>query len=150
MKTPTVLSLALAGLLLLAAPAAAQGTDAAPETEEEAIRAAVAHYLQGHATGDGAHHAMVFHPVSNLYFIRDGALQTVTSADYIARQKGQAAADEAERKRRIAMVDVTGDAAVVKVELDYPGAFITDYFAMLKIDGEWKIVNKIFHVERDE
>lgn len=136
------LLLAFAGLLL-AVPAAAQ------ETEEDAIRAAVEHYLQGHATGDGAHHAMVFHPVSNLYFIRDGELQTVTSADYIARASGKPADNEAERKRRIAMVDVTGDAAVVKVELDYPGAFITDYFAMLKIDGEWKIINKIFHVERE-
>ena len=37
-------------------------------------------------------------------------------------------------------------AAVARVELDYPGVFIADYFSLLKIDGEWKIMNKIFDV----
>jgi hypothetical protein len=32
--------------------------------------------------------------------------------------------------------------------LDYPDAVLTDYMSLLKIDGEWKIVNKIFTVER--
>ncbi len=115
--------------------------------EEAAIRAAVEHYLQGHATGDGAHFEQVFHPESKLFWIRDGALNQRPSDEYIAGASGKPAADEAQRKRRIAMVDVTGTAAVVKVELDYPGAMITDYFSMLKVDGEWKILNKIFHVE---
>ncbi len=48
------------------------------------------------------------------------------------------------------MIDITGNTAVVKVELDYPSALITDYFSMLKIDGEWKIINKIFYVESKE
>lgn len=114
--------------------------------EEAAIRSAVEHYLMGHATGDGAHFQMVFHPKSMLFWMRDGELNERTSEAYIAGASGQPPADEAQRKRRIAMVDVTGDAAVVKVELDYPGAMITDYFSMLKVDGEWKIMNKIFHV----
>jgi hypothetical protein len=115
--------------------------------EEAAIRAAVDHYLQGHATGQGAHFEVVFHPESKLFWVRDGALNQRSSADYIAGAPGKPAADEAMRKRRIVSVDVTGSAASVKVELDYPGAMITDYFAMLKVDGTWKIVNKIFHVE---
>ena len=117
-------------------------------SEEAAVREALQHYLQGHATGDGAHHAMVFHPVSNLYFVRDGQLATRTSEDYIAGAPGEPAADEAQRKRRIVMVDVTGDAAIAKIELDYPNVFFTDYMSLLKIDGEWKIVAKIFHSER--
>jgi hypothetical protein len=112
--------------------------------EQAAVRAAMEHYLAGHATGDGRHHSIVFHPESKLYFIRDGALATRTSAEYIAGSAGKPAADEAQRKRRIAMVDVTGDAAVAKIELDYPDAFITDYFTLLKVNGEWKIMNKIF------
>jgi hypothetical protein len=31
------------------------------------------------------------------------------------------------------------------VELDYPDALLTDYFTLLKIGGEWKIVHKSFH-----
>ncbi len=75
--------------------------------EEREVRAALEHYLAGHATGDGAHHKMVFHPDSRLYFNRDGKFSTRTSAEYIAGSPGKPAADEALRKRRIVSVDVT-------------------------------------------
>ena len=132
----------LSTIFLLAitwAPVLAQG-----DSEEAAVRAALEHHLLGHATGDGAHHAMVFHDVANLYWIRDGGLATRTSADYIAGAPGEPAEDEAHRRREITMVDVTGDAAVAKIVLDYPDVVLTDYMSLLKIDGEWKIVNKTF------
>ena len=47
-------------------------------------------------------------------------------------------------------IDITGDAAVVKLVLDYPSAYITDYMTLLKIDGRWWIVNKAFTVESRE
>jgi hypothetical protein len=127
---------------------AATSALAQADSEEASVRAALEHYLLGHATGDGAHHAMAFHDVANLYWIRDGELATRTSADYIAGAPGEPAEDEAERRREITMVDVTGDAAVARIVLDYPDAVLTDYMSLLKIDGEWKIVNKIFTVER--
>ena len=34
---------------------------------------------------------------------------------------------------------------MAKVELDYPGGGFIDYLSLLKIDGRWQIVNKIFH-----
>ncbi|MDQ3949450.1 MAG: nuclear transport factor 2 family protein [Gemmatimonadota bacterium] len=117
-------------------------------TEEAAVRAALEHYLQGHATGDGAHHRVVFHPESKLFWVRDGQLMQRTSADYIAGAPGKPAPDEAQRKRRIVSVDVTGNAASAKIELDYPNAKLTDYMSLLKVGGEWKIVNKIFTPER--
>lgn len=116
--------------------------------EEREVRAALEHYLAGHATGDGAHHKMVFHPDSKLYFNRDGKFSSRTSAEYIAGSSGKPAADEALRKRRIVSVDVTGDAAMAKIELDYPQTFFTDYFNLLKVDGKWMIVNKTFHARR--
>jgi hypothetical protein len=62
---------------------------------------------------------------------------------------GKPAADEASgtRKRRIDLVDVTGNAAIGKIVLDYPDAYIVDYMSLLKTNGEWKIINKIFNVE---
>jgi hypothetical protein len=33
----------------------------------------------------------------------------------------------------------------VKVELRYPDVAFVDYLSLLKIDGRWQIVNKIFH-----
>ncbi|MGH7696980.1 MAG: nuclear transport factor 2 family protein [Gemmatimonadaceae bacterium] len=117
-----------------------------PNAADEAeVRAALQHYLLGHATGDGAHFRVVFHPDSKLYFNRDGKFSMRTSEDYIAGAAGKPAADEDKRKRRIVSVDVTGDAAMAKVELDYPNAVLTDYFTLLKIDGKWMIMNKIFN-----
>ena len=116
----------------------------APDKEEEAVRAAIAHYFQGHATGNGAHFEKVFHPEAKLFWIRDGELNQRSSAGYIAGARGEPPADEDQRTRRIAHIDITGNAAVVKVELDYPNAFITDYMSMLKINGRWQIVNKTF------
>ncbi|HEV2666973.1 MAG TPA: nuclear transport factor 2 family protein [Blastocatellia bacterium] len=31
--------------------------------------------------------------------------------------------------------------------LDYPTVKFTDYMALLKVDGEWKIINKTFYAE---
>jgi hypothetical protein len=115
--------------------------------EEAAVRAALEHYLQGHATGDGAHFSAVFHPESKLFWVRDGELMQRTSTAYISGAPGKPAADEAQRKRRIVSVDVTGSAAIGKIELDYPNAKLTDYMSLLKVGGEWKIVNKIFTSE---
>jgi hypothetical protein len=138
-------------LLLIAAAVvigASLPDDTSLSADEREVRAALEHYLAGHATGDGAHHRMVFHPESKLFFIRDGQLATRTAEEYIAGSSGKAAADEALRKRRIVSVDVTGDAAMAKIELDYPAVFFTDYFNLLKVDGKWMIVNKTFHARR--
>ncbi|MDX1662093.1 MAG: nuclear transport factor 2 family protein [Gemmatimonadota bacterium] len=145
MKTHVHLAIALALVALSPLVGLAQ-TDAPPDPEEVAVRAAVDHYLRGHATGEGAHHAEVFHPVADLYWIRGDTLNSRSSAEYIANAPGEPAADEDRRSRWIEMVDVTGSAAVAKIVLDYPRARIVDYMALLKIDGEWKIVNKIFDV----
>lgn len=91
-----------------------------PSADEAEVRAALQHYLLGHSTGDGAHFRAVFHPDSKLYFNREGKFATRTSEDYIAGAAGKPAADEDKRKRRIVSVDVTGDAAMAKIELDYP------------------------------
>ena len=134
-----------AALLVAATPLLAAAFHADPE--EAAIRSAIDHYFQGHATGDGNHFRQVFHPQSNLYAIREGKYWQLTSADYAARATGQPPADEAKRKRSITSIDRTGNAAVVKLVLDYPSVKFTDYMSMLKVDGQWKIVAKMFEAE---
>ena len=37
--------------------------------------------------------------------------------------------------------------AVAKLVLDYPQIKFTDYMTLLKVDGEWKIINKTFYAE---
>jgi hypothetical protein len=119
----------------------------APTPDEVAVRAALDHYIQGHATGDGAHMRLAFNPAARLFWSNADTLATRTVDEYIARMPGKPAADEGARKRRIELVDVTGNAAVGKIVLDYPDAYIVDYMSLLKTNGEWRIINKIFMTE---
>ena len=130
--------------LLAAASLAVLPFARAQNAEEAAVRAAIEHYFRAHATGLGEHHRKVFHPEAKLFFINDGKFTQRTSEEYIAGSPGKPAAAEAQRKRTIEMIDITGDAAVAKLVLDYPNAKLTDYMSLLKIDGELRFVIKIF------
>ena len=133
--------LSLLGAVAVWLPARAQNA------EEAAVRQALEHYFRGHATGQGEPMRKVFHPDSKLFAIRDGKYWQITSEEYIALAPGKPPADETQRKRTVESVDITGTAAIAKIVLDYPHVKFTDYMSLLKIDGEWKIVNKIFHAE---
>ena len=114
------------------------------ESEDAAARKPLQSYLQGHATGDGAYMRQAFLPTAHIEGIRDGKFLSWTADEYIAWFKGTPPADEAQRKRWIDSVDVSGNAAMARVTLDYPSGTFTDYFVLLKVDGEWKIANKVW------
>lgn len=148
----------LAGLAALASFAAATGALAGcgrveaapdradrPDPEKAAVTEAVQLYFQGHATGDGNFWRKAFHPEAKLFWVKDGALAQKTATEFAAGASGKPAADEGKRVRKILAVDHAGDAAMVKVELTYPDVAFVDYLSLLKIDGRWQIVNKIFH-----
>lgn len=118
-----------------------------PVSEAAAARLPLENYLKGHATGDGQFHKKAFHTEGNLIFIRDGKYTTRLFAEYIAGSSGKPAADEDKRRRWIESIDISGNAAVGKIILDYPTTRFVDYMSLLKINGEWKIVNKLFYAE---
>jgi len=122
-------------------------TAAAQTSEKDAVRIPLENYLKAHATGNAEYHKKAFYTEGQLIFIRDGKYTTRSFADYIAGSPGKPAADEDKRKRWIESIDVVGNAATAKIILDYPNARLTDYMSLLKINGEWKIVNKIFTSE---
>lgn len=131
-----------------AASAVAVPAAATPNPEEAGVRAALDAYLQGHVTGQADAFRRAFHPDTRMLFMRDGAFTKVEIADYIARASGKPAEDEARRKRSIDLIDITGDAAIARLTLDYPDARLTDYMTLLKINGEWRIVSKVFTADR--
>lgn len=133
-------SLALAG-----GSKAGSAKAAKADPERAAITATVELYFRGHASGDGAFFLEAFHPEAKLFWVKDGALAQKTLAEFAAGSSGKPAPDEAKRARRILSLDHAGDAASVKVELIYPDVSFVDYLSLLKIDGRWRIVNKIFH-----
>ena len=109
-------------------------------TDEEEIRRTVQYYFDG-----GAELAKAFHPQGQMLFVRDGQYTAIPIADYIARAQS-APKDPAasEVQKRIVSIDVTGSAATAKLEQRRPGMIVTDYMSLLKVDGRWVIVNKIF------
>ena len=113
--------------------------------DDAAIRATIEHYFRAHATGDGSHLMQAFRPELHVMSVnKDGALQMRTRDEFAKVFSGKPADDEAQRKRTIEMIDISGNAAIAKLKLDYPKITFIDYFTLLKIDGEWKVVNKTF------
>ena len=46
----------------------------------------------------------------------------------------------------IEVIDISGDAASVKVTDEFAGMRFTDYLSLLKIESRWIIVNKLYHL----
>jgi Putative lumazine-binding len=119
----------------------------AQSAEEAAARVPLENYLKGHATGDGNYMRKAFHTEAKVFSFRDGKFNQLTSAEFAARFTGAPAPDEAQRKRWVESVKITGNAGVGVIVLDYPTVKFTDYMSLLKVDGEWKIINKTFYAE---
>jgi len=139
---PTSLLLATSAALL----AAGSADLSARWADEAAIRQTVQYYFDGGKHRDSLTLRKAFHPEARMLFARDGKLVVVPIGEYITRvgseRLGPGEVDSTERK--VVSVDVVGDAAVAKIELGRPDALLTDYMSLLKVDGRWLIVNKIF------
>jgi len=118
--------------------------------EKEAVKVPLENYIKAHATGDPEYARKAFHLEGNMIWIRDGKF-SIESLDSFTKRAftGKPAADEEKRKdkRTIESIDMTGNAAVARIVLDYPNVKFVDYMTLLKINGEWKIVNKSFYAD---
>ena len=122
-------------------------TTTTPDAELVAARVPLENYIRAHATGNGDFIRKAFFHDAKIMAFRDGKLLNLTVEEFAARFEGQPAADEPQRKRRIENVDLSGNAGMARIVLDYPTVTFTDYMSLLKVDGEWKIVNKVFYAE---
>lgn len=130
---------ALALAVMQSAPAQAD--------DERAVRATLDHYLRGQATGDPEQYRRAFHPEARMFGVRNGRPEQRSLEEYLGMQSGRPAADEAERRRRVESVSVSGDAAIATIVLDYPAALTTDHMSLIRSDGEWRIVHKLYNVQ---
>lgn len=130
---------------LLAISQSTNGSSVAMSEAE--ARVPLDNYIQGHATGNGDFMRKAFHTDAKIMAFRDGKLMNMTAEEFASRFNGKPAADEAQRKRRIEHVEITGNAGVGKIVLEYPTVTYTDYMSLLKVGNEWKIVNKVFYAE---
>ncbi len=113
--------------------------------EEDAIAKAVQHYIDGAKSGKGDAMKPAFHKDATIFGyagadLFGGPIQQLFAWN---DQNGPATGLQA----RIASIDLIGTVATVRLELDnWTGHRFTDLFTLLKVDGEWKIMNKVFHL----
>ena len=135
-------------VFILAAAIAASGSrgnaQAPASGEAAAVRSAVERYLHGLKYNDVTSFQASFWPDARLYWIKkDGSLGQLTQAEWY-RGFEKVAGQEEPGDLRIVSVDVTDDAASVKVEEVYSSGVYVDYLNLLRFGAEWRIMNKVY------
>lgn len=112
------------------------------DIEEAAVYQTLWNYINGRNDAKPALLKEAFHPQSDLRHVRGDSLRIWASKDYIsgAEANGQKQNCEA----RIVYVDIQGNAAQAKIELEYPRWKYADYLNLLKMNGKWQIAVKSF------
>ena len=133
---------------LMATTVIASGAAAKKDSEEAAVRQTVQYYLYGLKHNDVESLKKAFYSEAKLFFVnKDNQLGQLTQERWYAGFAASAGQEE-KGDLRITAVDITGNAASVKVEEFYENSKYTDYLSLLKFNGAWKIVNKIYVAER--
>ena len=112
--------------------------------EEPAVWETVNNYLHGLKFNDVDSLKKAFYPEAKLFFVkRDNTLGQLTQEQWY-KGFAQSAGQEEKGDLSITAVDLTGNAASVKVLEVYEKSKYTDYLSLLKFSDGWKIVNKIY------
>ncbi len=113
-------------------------------SEYDVIAKVVQHYIDGARSGKGDDMRPAFHKDATVFGYVGPDLFAGPIENLFAWNDNNGAATELED--RIASIDVIGTVATVRLELEnWTGIRFTDLFTLLKVDGDWKIMNKVFH-----
>ncbi len=114
-------------------------------SEYEVIANVVQQYIDGARSGKGEDMRPAFHKDATIFGyvgpdLFAGPIQQLFDWN---DENGPATGLQAQ----IASIDLIDTAATVRLELDdWTGLRFTDLFTLLKVDGQWKITNKVFHL----
>ena len=114
----------------------------AQDSEYALIEKTLNYYLEGGTNNDFETLKKAFHESATMRYVTD-SYQDVNALEFFgSRMKPGPPSD---RKTRIVSIDVSGHAATARLEIEYDSFSFIDYMSLLKIEGEWKIVSKIFY-----
>ena len=119
-------------------------------SDQQQIKDAIHTYFECmyESSEDKTHAA--FHPDAKITgYLEDGLHQMSVNefADLVASQQPSAKEKGEPARLDILSIDIAGDTAVTRVRDDYLGLTYLDTLSLLKTDGNWRIYNKLFHVE---
>ena len=114
-------------------------------SDYDAIAKTVQHYLDGARSGRGADMKPAFHQDATIFgYVGPDLFAGPIQGLFDWNDQNGPAKD---LQARIASIDIVGTIAAVRLETDnWTGHRFTDLFTLLKVDGEWKIMNKVFHL----
>ena len=113
-------------------------------SDTELIEKTVQFYIDGAKSGKGDDMKPAFHPDATIFGYAGDDLFAGPIQGLFDWNDENGPATELEA--RIANIDIQGTIATVRLELDnWIGHKYTDLFTLLKVDGTWKIMNKVFH-----
>jgi hypothetical protein len=120
-------------------------TTCAGVNEYDAIERVIQHYLDGARSGKGDDMKPAFHADATIFgYVGPDLFAGPIQGMFEWHDQNGAATD---LESTIASIDITGSIAIVRLELDnWTGHRFTDMFTLLKVDGEWKIMCKVFHL----
>jgi hypothetical protein len=114
-------------------------------SEYDAITETVQNYINGGKSGRTADMKRAFHPDATIFgYIGPDLFAGPIQGLFDWNDQNGPATD---LQGRITSIDIIETVATVRLELDnWTGHRFTDLFTLLKVDGEWKIMNKVFHL----
>ena len=118
--------------------------------EATMIRETLQTYFDSMYKGDSAKVRESFHAHGSLsgYLPDSDEVSEFTQADFIALVDDHDAGEKSgAREDEIVSIDITGRVAAAKVRLRYLDIHFTDYLLLIKDDGRWQILNKVWHAD---
>lgn len=115
-------------------------------SEYDAISRTVQHYIDGGKSGKSEEMKLAFHPDATIYGyagpeLFGGPIQKLF--EWVDQNPAP------ELQGRITSIDIIESVATVRLELENWKEYrFTDLFNLLKVDGEWKIISKVFHTHQ--
>jgi hypothetical protein len=125
---------------------AQEADESGPKAKEEAaVRQTIQYYFEGYSNQDVVSTSRAFHPQAKYFVVKGGELEEIPQSLVQDNMSiySQPNPNPDTAPKRIVSVDVSGEVAAVKVEMDYDNGRFTEYLSLLKFQDGWKIVSKI-------
>ena len=130
-------------LLLLLFSASLSASSQSGDSDYDQITTTLNYYLVGGTNNDFATLKKAFHENATMQFIAGDGYRSVNAIEFF--EKGIKPGPAQNRKTQIASIEIAGNAAKATLHIDYDTFRFVDYMTLLKIEGEWKVVSKVFY-----
>ncbi|KAB8228877.1 hypothetical protein ETB97_012720 [Aspergillus alliaceus] len=116
-----------------------------PTAQYDEVIATATKYVDGLRSGSATGVSQAFHSDATMYGLLNGTLLggPIKNLYTYVDQHGSAA----NIKTRLDVIGITPTTAVVKVDMekDASGTDYTDFLTLIKLDGKWQTIAKVFH-----